>query len=148
MGLFDFIKHKDKNPSTKVNRENTILEEETVPSSPLKYKLPPIEEWEKLYLDKLPEGIKSARNIIVKYFETRGELDFVTMVPAPQYPPCVQHLAIVYKGNVYSILVEFVDEQGNYIRNLDASIQMNVCGESDMIPCVLPLDYRGVLLIK
>lgn len=142
MGIFDYIKHKDKKSSSQPNQENAILEEDAAPTFPLEYKEPSIDEWEKLYLDKLPEGIKSARNVIVKYFEARGELDSVTMVPAPQYPPCVQHLAIVYKGNVYSILVELVDERGNYIRNLDASIQMNVCGESDMIPCVLPLDYN------
>ena len=142
MGLFDFIKHKDKTTDKTPKQENSVLEDNAVITSPLIYKEPLCDNWEKSYLNKLPEGNESARRLIVNYFETRGEIESVSIVPAPQYPPCVQHLAIVYKGNVYSVLVEFVDKQGNYIRNMDVTIQMNVCKESDMIPCILPLDYN------
>lgn len=109
----------------------------------LPFKNPTIDGWMEAYERKLPMGVKAAGWFIQSYFRERG-------IEYPQYRwiqlelscPAFQHLSFAYKGNIYSVLFEFVNHDGNYVREQDIENQLRECQENDLVACTLPMDYE------
>ncbi len=109
----------------------------------LPYELPRYEGWQHSYEEKLSTGLRSAVWHMQEYFRNqRIEYPDFRWIQSDLNYPAFQHLAFAYKGNIYSVLMEFVSEDGNHILPQDIKNQIRECSKYDMTACTIPLDYE------
>ena len=109
----------------------------------LPYVIPQSEGWQMAYEEKLSTGLRASGWYIQKYFRNQGiEFPDFKWIQSELNYPAFQHLAFAYKGNIYSILMEFVNSDGNHILPQDIKNQICECKKNDMIACTIPLDYE------
>lgn len=99
--------------------------------------------WEKAYENKLPTGLRAAGWFIQEYFRKKGiEFPEFRWIQSELCRPAFQHLAFAYKGNIYSVLFEFVNADCNFILERDIRNQLRECEQNDLIACTIPMDYE------
>jgi len=119
-----------------------FMPEYEAPDKALPYSEPEGNLWLELYEKKLPTGLKAAGWFIQKYFRDNNiEFPQFRWIQSELCYPAFQHLAFAYKGNIYSVLFEFVNENGNHIYSRDIRNQLRECKKNDLIACTIPLDY-------
>lgn len=108
------------------------------------YRIPTIEGWQRIYESKLSQLYGAAGHHIQGYFRERGinEPDFRWIQTSLTYP-AFQHFCFAYCGNIYSILIEFVSNNENYIFQRDVKNQIRECKKNDLIPCIIQLDLSS-----
>ena len=109
----------------------------------LLYVIPQSEGWQMAYEEKLSTGLRASGWYIQEFFRSQGiEFPDFRWIQSELNHPAFQHLAFAYKGNIYSILMEFVNSSGNHILPQDIKNQIRECKNNDMIACTIPLDYE------
>ena len=107
------------------------------------FRKPKEPDWEREYESKLPVGLKAAGYFIQEYFWDMGVgFPVFRWLQTELCYPAFQHLSFAYKGNIYSVLFEFVDEMGNHIFLRDIKNQLRECEENDLVACIIPLSYE------
>lgn len=106
------------------------------------YEVPKCPDWENQYVMKLATGLRAAGWFIQDYFR-RQKIEFphFRWIQSELSYPAFQHMAFTYKGNIYSILFEFVSKDGNHIFPRDIRNQLQECKQNDLIACTILLDY-------
>lgn len=107
------------------------------------FRKPKEPDWEREYESKLPVGLRAAGYFIQEYFMDMGvRFPMFRWLQTELCYPAFQHLAFAYKGNIYSVLFEFVNEDGNHIFVRDVKNQLRECEENDLVACIIPLSYE------
>ena len=118
------------------------MPEYETPEGAFPYNEPDGNLWLEMYEKKLPTGLKAAVMYIQKYFRDNNiEFPQFRWIQSELCYPAFQHLAFAYKGNIYSVLFEFVNKDGNHVFPRDIRNQLRECKKNDLVACTIPLDY-------
>lgn len=107
------------------------------------YSMPNTDGWEETYEQKIPTGLRAAGWFIQKFFRDQNiEFPIFRWIQSELCYPAFQHLAFAYKGNIYSVLFEFVNKDGNHIFPRDIRNQLQECQKNNLIACTILMDYE------
>lgn len=156
MGLFDFFRKKSKLSQQKdsQNHKSSLCDDHKEENKHIEPILPwddsadslPLtifsgESCTKEYEKNLKLGFSHAGHCLQEYFNNNGgnEALGVRWIKTDLVPTNFQHLCFALKGNIYSVIIEFVDDHHNLLLMRDKHNQLEECEKNDLIPCTIQL---------
>lgn len=105
------------------------------------YKKPKINDWQQWYEQQLPTGLKAAGLYIQSAFKDAGiEFPQMRWIQTSLQRPAFQYLAFAYHGQIFSVLIELVNDEGEtYLVEQDVDNQLRECAQNNLRPCIISL---------